>query len=524
MQCQLAVIAWSLRGSVSGPALQLHCKLAAHLLRGLAPHPATGINPSLCLLLICLPACVACLRACRVVDPKEQIRQLVGASLSIILEQHSGDAVVAALGRSLQANRAPKVKCAVMQSFAAAVTAPAAGSAAGEDQQQDAAVLPPLQLQHLTGSGLGSLLRGVLQLATDKNPDIRRAAAEAVAAAYHAGEAQLVLGIVHGLPPADCLAVQRAIAPAIQQRGCEAALASAAAPPQSSRAAGGASQPSGSLTSRRQSGEGLRQLAAQQQQPSRPESGSLTARNRQSSQAGSPAPVRQQQAASAAQLTPQPPSPFMWRGPSASPLSAAAQPADGLTTEQPPAAPQVVAAAGGAGLASQAGPQQLLEVPAADVSAELGPFDDVMAGQLQRLLAHLEQGLSSEALQGLSRLAHVLPAAAWPPCFDQVGRLGMACRKTTAALHMHAFRQSHVPAALGLIACWCACALLSLASCLPCPAGHYSAVRSPGQQQRGGSGCRPDADSRPCGGSAALPLPPRPAATAARLCGRAGGA
>ena len=396
--------------------------------------------------------CFAAPRARRVVDPKEQIRQLVGASLSIILEQHSGDAVVAALGRSLQANRAPKAKCAVMQSFAAAVTAPAAGSAAGEDQQQDAAALPPLQLQHLTGSGLGSLLRGVLQLATDKNPDIRRAAAEAVAAAYHAGEAQLVLGIVHGLPRADCLAVQRAIAPAIQQRGGQAAaLASATLP--SSRAAGGTSQPSGSLTSRRQSGEGLRQLAAQQQQQPRPESGSLTARSRQSSQAGSPAPAGQQQAAPSAQLTPQPPSPFMWRGPSASPLSAAAQPAGGPATEQVPAASEIAAAAeGGAatGLASQAGPQ-LQDAPAADVSAELAPFDDVMAGQLQRLLAQLEQGPSSEALQGLSRLAHVLPAAAWPPCFDQVGGLMGHWEWLARANSSTACMHSHAPAAFDLV-------------------------------------------------------------------------
>lgn len=60
--------------------------------------------------------------------------------------------------------------------------------------------------------------------------------------------------------------------------------------------------------------------------------------------------------------------------------------------------------------------------PAASASsmADLAPFDDIMEGQLCRLLAQLEGGPSAEAFQGLSRLAHVLPPSAWAPHFGQV--------------------------------------------------------------------------------------------------------
>lgn len=392
-------------------------------------------------------------------DPKEHIRQLVGAALAAVLQQQSADATVAALARSLQANRAPKVKCAVMEFFAAAAMAgpegPAAqagsscnsnGSAslqvgAGEELQ------PAPLLAQLTGSAaLPGLLRSLLQLATDKNPDVRRAAADAVAAAYHGGEAQAVLAAIHALPPADMLAVQRAVSPAIQQQGSGSASASAAMSlvqlPLSRAGSRAASLPSGS---RRQSGEGLKQ------QPASDNSGSLTARSRQGSQQAvaveaaalgpPPAPAQQQeqQQQAAAAQTPEPPSPFAWRSESASPSLARPvlserQPQAGAADAEgqlQPAPPMVLATA--AALPQQ---QALTAAPAtaparqwaagqpADVqaqAADLAPFDDVMAGQLQRLVGLLQQGPSSEALQGLSRLAHVLPAAAWPPCFDQVG-------------------------------------------------------------------------------------------------------
>ncbi len=363
------------------------------------------------------------------VDPKEHIRQLVGAALSAALQQHSADAVVAALARALQANRAPKVKCAVMDRFAAA--------ARGSEEQ-------PQLLRQLTGTGAGlaGLLRSMLQLAADKNPDIRRSAAEAVAAAYHGGEAQAVTAVVHALQPADALAVQRAVGPAIR-RGAAAAGGEAPAPAARphSRAADSSAQPS-----RRQSSEGPKQLGSQGQQHRRTESsGSLTARSRHSSQAASPpkvaaagpaAPVAPAHVPAAPpQLTPEPPSPFMWRSQSQSPLPAELQPAAAAQAaageaEHSSAEQQVVsscppAAAPAAVPASTAvAPPPVAALGAhqpALAASQLAPFDDVMAAQLARVLAQLEAGPSSEALQTLSRLAHVLPAAAWPPCFDQVG-------------------------------------------------------------------------------------------------------
>lgn len=342
----------------------------------------------------------------RVVDPKEQIRQLVCACLAAVLQQHSADAIVAALGRSLAANRAPRVKCAVMDYFAAAARG---GSGDGTACSQEQA--PPL-LQQLAGAGAGlaTLLRSLLQLATDKNPDIRRAAASAVVAAYHGGEARAVLAAVQALPPADALAVQRAIGPAIHQRGGDAQV-----PLQrpGSRAA----------SSRRQSGEGLTQLGSQQELQRRADSGgSPGATSQQSSHAASPPPGLQPPAAmpaaaAPAQLTPQPPSPFVWgaQSQSASPL---AQQTTENAAEQASMAPLHTQPAPDA---LQLQPQQYEPIVPAVRASELAPFDDVMAGQPSRLLAQLEAGPSSEALQGLSRLVHVLPAAAWPPCFEQVG-------------------------------------------------------------------------------------------------------
>lgn len=336
----------------------------------------------------------------RVADPKEQIRALVGSCLAAARLHHTADAVVAALARSLQANRAPKVKCAVMAFLAAA--------ARGGDAGEACAPAPPL-LQQLAGSGsaLAGLLRSLLQLSVDKNPDIRRAAAEAVAAAYHGGEAAAVAAAVQALPPADSLAVQRAIAPALKQGG------NGEMPPPPPR-------PSSKAGSRRHSGEGVKQ---QQQAVRRPESsGSLTSRSQQGSQSGSPphsqAPAAAAAAAAAAgpQLTPEPPSPFMWRSESASPLpgsdqqpaaaEAAAQQQDFATVPTPPRAAMAADAASPVAL---------------QAAADLAPLDEVMAAQLERLVGQLGQGPSCEALQGLSRLAHVLPAAAWGPCFEQVG-------------------------------------------------------------------------------------------------------
>ena len=396
-------------------------------------------------------------RPCRVVDPKEQIRQLAGAALAAALANQSADATVGATARALQASRAPKIKCAVMEWFAAAAAAPGGPSPAGGEAPSELAA--PLLLQ-LTGSALPGLLRSLLQLATDRNPDIRKAAAEAVAAVYHGGDPQAVQAAVHALPPADVLAVQRSIVPAINQRGGSAG-GDAAPPP--SRAGGrvgsAGTQPAGS---RRQSGEGL----GQQQQCS---NGSAAAGSRQDSHTSSPAASKQQTVAAVVapppaapaqqqqqqQLTPEPPSPFIWRGPSATPppdgladLSeqalqppeAAAEPlaaafASGsapapLAQQQAAALPSAAAAPAAAAVVAQPRPAQQQQqqaalpcVPSA-AAADLAPFDDVMAGQLARLLAQLEQGPSSDALQGLSRLAHVLPAAAWSPCFDQVGFRG----------------------------------------------------------------------------------------------------
>ena len=353
------------------------------------------------------------------VDPKEQIRVLVDAALAAALAQHSADVVLGALARSLQANRAPRVKCAVMDFFARAVRG------GGEERQG--------LLKQLMGpfprSALGGLLRSLLQLTTDKNPDIRRSAADAVAAAYHGGEAQAVLNTLHSLPPADLLMVQRAIGPAIhqqQQGSCsEAHVVPAPLSSRPGRDSEPSHQQSGSLTSRRQSSEGLK-LPPQEEHRRQENSGSLNARSKQGSRAGSSSSgagkAQTAGPAPADQHTPQPPSPFLWRVQSASPLGTESAGAAADVAASPAAEPAANGAVTQAALQLRAEQRLEVRVPTGTVV----PFNDVMAAQLERLMVQLEAGPSAEALQGLSRLAHVLPAAAWPPCFDQVRN---GCRK-----------------------------------------------------------------------------------------------
>lgn len=370
----------------------------------------------------------------RVADPKEQIRGLVSAALSAVLLQHNGEVVVAALTRSLQANRAPRVKCAVMDYFAAAARGGGAAGASPDDSEHEPS---PGLLHQLAGTALAALLRVIMQLATDKNPDIRRAAADAVAAAYHAGGAQTVLGALHSLPPADLLAVQRAIGPAIQQQqpqqsqqaaACEVNPTAHAVPLTASPAA---VRP-GVLTSRRQSVEGA---PCQHAALGHESSGSLTARSRHGSQRGSPAPSKLQSAPAAAaepgppgaaapsrHLTPQPPSPFMWRTHSVSPLGPAAAEASS----------SAAAAASGAEHVQQqqvqpasqpsnqlAHPPRAHELLDAAPDAEPAALDGTTTAQLQSLLDQLAAGPSSDSLQDLSRMVQGgLPATAWPHCFD----------------------------------------------------------------------------------------------------------
>ena len=340
----------------------------------------------------------------RVVDPKEQIRQLVGAALAAALAQHSADAVVAALARALQANRAPRVKCAVMEFFAAAA---------------------PALLPLLVGSALGALLRGVLQLAVDKHPDIRRAAADAVASAYlcsscdgggGANGAQAVLAAMQCLPPADLLGVQRAIGPTIQQRSQEAAgsqLDQQAVAPARSQ------QHPGSLSSSQKNSDGVRPIAQQQQHLSSEQTeGAMTSRSQLSSagHVASPSPAAELLQPQPQQFTPAPPSPFVLQLP-ASPLppppaGAEQRSLDLALAAQQQQLPSVRQGTSGFAAAGSRGEGPLL------------PFSDEAAGQLHRLLVQLQGGPSCEALQGLSRLASAVPAPIWVSCFDQVSEWG----------------------------------------------------------------------------------------------------
>ena len=327
--------------------------------------------------------------------------------MAAALVQHSADAVVAALARSLQANRAPRVKCAIMDFFAEA--ARGCGDVDHTSLEQTGLLL------RLTGSGsaLGGLLRSLLQLTTDKNPDIRRAASDAVAAAYHGGQSQTVLAVVSSLPPADLLSVQRVLAVSIQQRGSGDDVASG--PPSMPR-----SKDAG-LPVSSQNWDGTEQDVAQQ--PACPQSTDQS--SPWSSESGRSPRIAVHQLAPAPpavqHYTPEPPSPFMWRVLSASPVRAcervAAKPAD----------PSLAAKHTEVAAAAAANCDVQPDVHAATASAskqtaglELAQSDEAMAVHLPKLVQQVVAEPSSETFRGLSCLARVLPPAAWLPCFQEV--------------------------------------------------------------------------------------------------------
>lgn len=118
----------------------------------------------------------------RLVDPKEVIRQLGTSALEIIGNTYSIDSLLPALLRSLDEQRSPKAKIAVIE-FAIASFAKLAlnGEAAG-------------------GSGLLKLWLGKLApLANDKNPRLKETAVTGIISVYSHFDSTTVLNFILGL-------------------------------------------------------------------------------------------------------------------------------------------------------------------------------------------------------------------------------------------------------------------------------------------------------------------------------------
>ncbi len=397
---------------------------------------------------------------------------MAGGALAEMPRRHAPDAVLAALARSLQQSRAPKVKVAVLEYFSAAAT----GLVDLEDQ-----------LELTAGSALRALLAAVLQLVLDKNPDIRRAAARAVSVVYLAEQGPVVVAALQGLPPAQVLAVQRALAPAAPSLEADLAAAARASRPAAVAGAGVGAAPT--TSSRRHSGGGSRRLpelslallsargttASASSKPCGVGAGVL----------GSPQGVSPSRRLSSGDGSPAAASPSMSRlGRQASSLPcgsmAAAEPTDQLLARQPsscvthtssptivqPASRTASLSMSAAGQAAAGSPQppsplgheasyslplgtsgpstmaaqqeavvergqaaagqrshEAQQQPARSAAGsmlDLVPFDGIMEGQLRRLLAKLQGRPSPEVFQGLSRLAHVLPGSTWTSHFSQV--------------------------------------------------------------------------------------------------------
>ena len=103
----------------------------------------------------------------RVADAKEQIRLLADGALAALPTHQPPEVLLPGLTRALHLNKAPRVRCAVMDYFA---------SAAGSDDPALAALTRPGQHPP---AALRAMLAGCLALATDKHPDMRRSAQQA---------------------------------------------------------------------------------------------------------------------------------------------------------------------------------------------------------------------------------------------------------------------------------------------------------------------------------------------------------
>lgn len=151
----------------------------------------------------------AALRFCRAADRKEEIRQVVADILNAMPARCSPDALLPALARALDINKAPRARCAVLDFFAAA--------AASGDAELAALAQP--------GAHSGALLAACAGAATDKNQEVRRCAQRALAAAYTRGDAHAVTTAIEALPASPRAAVTRALTQAMSPAKAEPAPA-----------------------------------------------------------------------------------------------------------------------------------------------------------------------------------------------------------------------------------------------------------------------------------------------------------
>lgn len=118
--------------------------------------------------------------------------------LGLLPSKYSSAAMLDGLTRALETNRPPRVKCAIMDYF----------TEAAASQEGQLAVLAQAGPH---SASLRSLLAGFVALATDKHPDIRRSAQNAVAVAYAFGDSSAVVAAIEELPSSPKAAVSRAL-------------------------------------------------------------------------------------------------------------------------------------------------------------------------------------------------------------------------------------------------------------------------------------------------------------------------
>ena len=327
------------------------------------------------------------LAGCRVSDAKEQIRQIVSATLSAIPQVHSAEPLLASLSRAISVNKTPKVKCAIMDYVAAGVSA--------NNEQCCRLTLAP-------GLGLSALASAIVGLGTNKLPDIRRSALGAAEALCRAGESAAVIAAINMRPVADAGVMSNCLAAALVTGGPVAVEPVPRTMPPARQADCDLSAAS-SCTAPDASSESAPPVPADMATPSTSPSGRLAI-------------------SSGSAATPIPPSPFEYRIGSLTPPPTAATM---LLPEQPTLASM---AAGGSSLAvaTAASPTTPGSVEGTSLaSAEA-------AVRLAALCAAAQPpAVSAELLQQLAAVAQAMPVASWAP--GHPGSRPSGARRTPAA-------------------------------------------------------------------------------------------
>eukprot|EP00793_Prasinoderma_coloniale_P004100 PRCOL_00006275-RA len=138
----------------------------------------------------------------RAADAKAPVAAAAGEALDALRSEYGGEALLPALLRALEAQRAPRARAATLEF--ALVALPRAPAPAGANLRQWASRVAPL--------------------AADRVPEVRRAAAAALVSVYESLDASALFGALVALPAAEQSTARRAVADYVPSLDAEIAV------------------------------------------------------------------------------------------------------------------------------------------------------------------------------------------------------------------------------------------------------------------------------------------------------------